>query len=393
MSVTEVIKQRKQVRRNAAASSQTTAHPAISAKLGELQGKADRIGYKLSMAYLKDSERVISSIESDPSVVRLCKMLLALNHEFSLCKNITFHDTYKESLAGALNDSPARYNEAIEGHFTTKLTESIDSCLQLMEKKGQKVHSPVRGVDGRCRNSKLKSIYSLLYGMALEKGLTFSFLTLDFAKHFDIQPISTKVLESLKNSLNYRISKAVPDRRFAGAFVFEVKKRNLHSHALLIHPGCNEGDIKSALKPLSAGLRNSVQLKPFYTPLRMASTVEALNLLKLGHEQSDFNVIDRSAVTAGAADYISKDLGKSLGYRGRASRVITLNKNHLLDADYNVYHKARQELLTYIGKALEPRWKSANKEKVMQALLHEHGILKEVFDLYTFVPNECSSAA
>jgi len=367
--------------------------PELSAKLGKLQKKADGLSYRLMMEYLRDPDKVIASVERDPTAARLCKMLLLLNHEFSLCKDIKLPEQHAQMLHKQSSLNLNQYNEALHSSFFSQLTERIDNCLELIPKKGQPVNATVLGKDGYRRNSKLRSIFSQLYGLASENGLRFSLLTLDFAEKYCAQPIDTKVLESLKKRVNYRISNAVPDGLFAGAFVFELKKSNLHAHALIIHPAECEKDIAKSLRKLALRSPSSVQLKSTHRRLRAASKYEVLYQTRIERDIPSFEVEDLSALTVGIADYLSKRLLKSLGYGGRASRIITLSNSSFPKESFEDYHKAREELLVYIGNILKAHWSRTDQQRVINQIINEPGLFKDIWDVYTAEPEELTNAA
>lgn len=393
MNLETIIQQRKQ-KRNYRSETNLIALDSVSGLLSSAQAKSDLKAFKLVQRFHEDPDAVMTALKSTSANTCL-KLLLALNNELCIAKDLPGTLSYGEQTAMSTafkNGCDEQFKAYIETHLKEHLKNRIDNCLKLTCVGGapDTVNKPIRCDDGRYRNSRVRSAYNQLYGTALSQGLSLSSMTVHLSPEFDGPRVTNEITQKVKKKLVYRLEREFPDKAFAGMFLFEVSKKNhtFHIHGLIVYPKGGKARVSSALKPISAGKRNSIYLTERHERKRCATLSEVTHQIETNGNIASFELSDCSAITIGAADYLSKDLLKSLGYAGKQSRIASYTTSAVPSISLSQYHKARTALLEYIAITVANEWNMFDQDSILDRLLSEPGALSDIFRIYTTPADE-----
>lgn len=369
----------------------------VSGLLSSAQARSDLKAFKLVQRFHADPDAVMTALKSTSANTYL-KLLLALNNELCIAKDLPCTLSYAEQTAMSTafkNGCDAQFRAYIESHIKEHLKSRIDNCLKLTIVGGapEIVNQPIRCLDGFYRNPRVRSAYNQLYGTALSQNLSLSSMTVHLSSEFDGPQVTSEITQKVKKKLVYRLEREFPDKIFAGMFLFEVSKKNntFHIHGLIIYPKGAKARVSSALKPISAGKRNSIRLAERYERKRCATLAEVTHQIESNGNIANFEVEDCSAVTVGAADYLSKDLLKSLGYAGKQSRIASYTTSVAPSISLSQYHKARTTLLEFIATTVANEWNMFDQDLILDRLLGEPGTLNDIFKIYTTPADELAT--
>ncbi|KFZ30172.1 hypothetical protein IDSA_11460 [Pseudidiomarina salinarum] len=361
--------------------------PIIEQHLNKIRSKRDRLAYNLVLSWHKNNEAVKSKL-LEKNTLSYMDLLLVLNHEYSLAQEITIDRSILfERLEHAIVKAEVEvvYGELWKLAYHNEIKARLNNCVELAPAGPAAVNQPIKGEDGRYRNEKLRACFSQMYGVAMDKGLMLGSVTINLNEKYIDKIYEQKSVVPVKDALRYRLDAFLPANTPNRAFVFEIAgERGIHLHGFVLFERQDETALRKSLRKLGTSNPNSVMIKTSHESYRQPALYELMQAFEeYGRDVLWTQVRQRTSLTVGAADYLSKDLGKRTLPGGQPSRVLTNSGDKIPGMSFEDFYFARKGLIDCLVSKVRNDWETGDQDAMISALVQNSKGLSNVQRLFT----------